>query len=339
MPPSVKPLFYLNVLRALAAFAVIVIHVLAPYRQQFGLIADEQWFIATSLNAASRWAVPVFILITGGLFLSDRRPFDLRYFLSRRLSRVVVPFVAWSIFYTWLSGWNPDLSFNTEQALNTLQTLPEQASWYHLGFYYYFIPLYFLIPVLRPLVQQISIRWLQVIILFWLWMTLSYGLRMDSWLHMDLVLYGGYLVLGYYLMNEDTRPWQFWVVLAGVLGVVATQAGVWWLSSANGHYSVGRFLSYRTLNVVLVASMVFILAKHYADRLPDFWKGVANSLSRYSLGIYLIHPLLLWPVLQYELYLDNALLSISFWSVVVLILSGYLTRLLTYHRYTAWLVP
>ncbi len=42
--------------------------------------------------------------------LSDSRPFDLAYYLKRRLGKVMLPFVVWSVFYAWLSaGALPDL--------------------------------------------------------------------------------------------------------------------------------------------------------------------------------------------------------------------------------------
>ncbi len=71
----------------MAAIAVVVIHVLGPYREQLGVISDSAWLTATSFNSFSRWAVPVFIMITGALMLTDNREFDLNYYVRRRLAR------------------------------------------------------------------------------------------------------------------------------------------------------------------------------------------------------------------------------------------------------------
>ncbi|GAM77408.1 hypothetical protein JCM19241_1878 [Vibrio ishigakensis] len=56
---------FFDLARCVAAVAVIAIHVLAPYRNQFGDIPFNEWFTAISVNSVSRWAVVVFILITG----------------------------------------------------------------------------------------------------------------------------------------------------------------------------------------------------------------------------------------------------------------------------------
>ena len=69
---------FFDLLRCVAAVAVIAIHVLAPY------LPFNEWFTAVGVNGVTRWAVPVFILITGALMLSDTRPFDAKYYVKRR---------------------------------------------------------------------------------------------------------------------------------------------------------------------------------------------------------------------------------------------------------------
>lgn len=339
MKAEVKPLFYLDVLRAVAAIAVVVIHVLGPYRQLYGQIPMDQWFTATSFNAASRWAVPVFILITGGLFLSDPRPIRPGYFIRRRLAKVLVPFLFWSGIYALLAGLQGDFGYQPAVALETLEAIPVKASWYHLGFYYYFIPLYFLIPVLKPLVQSVSSRVVLGMIAGWLLLSLSYFLRIDNILQIDLLLYGGYLILGYYLMNYDLSRYRPWIILGGIAAIIATQGGVYWLSTQKERYSMGLFLSYQTPNVIMVATMVFVLAKSYGDRLTGWVRQGAAILSRYSLGIYLLHPLILWTIYNYDLYFGHPLFAIPFLTAVTLVLTLILVRGLSSLKLMAWTVP
>ncbi len=111
-----------------------------------GVISDSAWITATSFNSFSRWAVPVFIMITGALMLTDSREFDAKYYVKRRLGKVLVPFLVWSVFYAVLSGLTA-AGYDGATALETLKALPEHETYYHLGFFYYFIPLYFVIPL------------------------------------------------------------------------------------------------------------------------------------------------------------------------------------------------
>ncbi len=52
------------------------------------------WHLANVLDAASRFAVPLFLMLTGALLLgSDKAFVRKKHLLSRRLPRVLVPLV------------------------------------------------------------------------------------------------------------------------------------------------------------------------------------------------------------------------------------------------------
>ena len=129
-----QKVWFFDLLRCVAAVAVVGIHVLGPYREQLGEIPDGEWVTAISFNSFSRWAVPVFIMITGALMLSDTRDFDARYYVKRRLGKVLLPFLVWSAFYALLSGFTL-AGFDSSVALQTLQAFPGHETYYHLGFF------------------------------------------------------------------------------------------------------------------------------------------------------------------------------------------------------------
>nr|WP_269809192.1 acyltransferase family protein [Enterovibrio nigricans] len=209
-----KKIVYIELLRVIAAIAVIAIHVLGPYRHLSGDIPDSDWIAAISINGASRWAVPVFIMITGALLLSDTRPFSASLFVRRRVMKVFVPFVVWSIFYAVLAG----ISLHNISWTETVQLLthfPVEETYYHLGFFYYFIPLYLLIPVLRPVVQQNDHNLFHALLMSWFVLCVARLFGVSFGLIEDLALYGGYLLLG---LAMHSRVWPFrFLLFFGVL--------------------------------------------------------------------------------------------------------------------------
>ena len=74
-------IFYIDFLRFIAVFAVIAIHVLGPFRFLYGDIPNSDWLAASGINSVTRWAVPVFIMITGALLLSTERAFSCEDYL------------------------------------------------------------------------------------------------------------------------------------------------------------------------------------------------------------------------------------------------------------------
>ncbi|MBF4277039.1 acyltransferase family protein [Vibrio anguillarum] len=335
-----KRVIFFDLLRCLAAVAVIGIHVLAPYRQQLGDISFEQWVVAVGINSVSRWAVPVFILITGALMLSDRRPFDARYYVQRRLGKVLLPFIVWSLFYAYLSGWSAS-GFDGQVAKAVLSNSTHHATYYHLGFFYYFIPLYFVIPFLQLLVRRVDDKALYALVAVWLLTTTLFLCGIDGPWSNELWLFAGYLPLGY-LLYQKVPLNRVTLCMAILFGCLALLTTVWMVVShsvAAGEYTIGRWLSYKTLNVVLAASMIFIVCRYFAERLPARAKQVVSVISQHSLGIYLLHPIFLWPVKEYGWDQGNPAWVIPLWILVSgagsLAVSIWVAR----SAKTRWLLP
>lgn len=331
---------FFDLLRCVAAFAVVLIHALGPYRHLMGEIPWADWSIAVGLNSLSRWAVPVFIMITGALLLSDRRPFQPYLFVKKRFAKVLLPFLAWSAFYAYLSGWSGS-GFESAVASQVMSDFFSYATYYHLGFFYYFLPLYFLIPVYRWLLVEHGRAGLHAFLMIWLLTTSLYMLRIDGPWSNSIWLYSGFLMLGYFLYQE--RPVSgkgVWVATClGGGALLGTVVMVISSSMENGEYTVGRWLSYKTINTVLAASMVFVLCQYYAERISSRAMRLVTLISRYSLGIYLLHPLFLWPLYQLEWPLMHPLVGLPIWVTVSGGLALALSWCLSQHRFTAWLVP
>ncbi|MDX1302722.1 acyltransferase [Photobacterium sp.] len=332
-----EKVWFFDLLRCLAAVAVVVIHVLGPYRDQLGVITDNEWITAISFNSFSRWAVPIFIMITGALMLSDARDFEAKYYVKRRLGKVLLPFLVWSVFYSVLSGLTR-AGFDPAVALQTLQALPVHETYYHLGFFYYFIPLYFVVPFFQWLVRKYDRGSVVGITGVWLALTTLFLFKVDGFWSHELILYSGYLLLGYCLFRFRW-PSLPWLLPLGIAALLLTDYMVVSNSLMNGEYTVGRWLSYKTLNTVLIAAMIFAVCQRYGEQPGEFWRQKLAFMSRYSLGIYLLHPVFLWPVREFSLYFAHPIIMIPFWTLICGGLALIASWLLAKSSKTAWLVP
>jgi surface polysaccharide O-acyltransferase-like enzyme len=331
---------FFDLLRCVAAIAVIAIHVLAPYRHELGTIPFDQWFTAVGINGVTRWAVPVFIMITGALMLSDTRAFDAHYYIKRRLGKVLIPFLVWSLFYAFLSGLTAKgYSFSTVKEV--LVNSPYHSTYYHLGFFYYFIPLYFVIPFFQWVIKNYGDSSLYAFVLFWLLTTLLFLLRIDGpWSH-QLWLYSGYLPLGYLLYKRV--PLNIYVVsllaLLGIAALAVTVSMVVFNSLDAQKYSVGRWLSYKTLNVVLAGSMVFMVCRYVGEGLSESANKVVGLVSKHSLGIYILHPIFLWPMKEFGWYQGHPAWVIPMWIVISGVGALSLSWCLGRSAKSKWLLP
>jgi len=292
---------------------------------------------AIALNGLSRWSVPAFIMITGALMLADPRSFSVGYYLRHRVTKVLIPFVAWSFLYAVLAGLTQE-GYDATATVTRLAELPTHESYYHLGFFYYFIPLYLLIPALVMLVNSTRAGIVVALTAAWFTLTALYLLDADGVLGTDLIMYGGYLLFGYVLFTYRPLPVPLLALLA--LGaVVITNSTVIGESLNAGSYEVGRWFSYKTANTAIVAAFVFAAALAYASRLSANALGTFRFIAEHSLGVFLIHPLFLWPAHEFELYRGHPLVVIATWTFVCGGLALLTSWLLRRHRFSAWLVP
>jgi surface polysaccharide O-acyltransferase-like enzyme len=334
-------IFYIDLLRFIAAFAVISIHVLGPFRYLYGDIPDSDWLAAAGINSISRWAVPVFMMISGALLLSNERDFNCDYYLKKRLAKVVVPFIGWSLIYALAGGFIAG-SWSSAASFKIIENSTSHPVWYHLWFFYDFIPLYFVIPFLIPLLKKVTPELSKLLIITWMLLLFMKWLKVDSFLLQNLILYTGYLILGWYLFNRDnSRQLKYWLI-AGVSMLLLNFFGSWQLAIEGDKYS-SFFMGYKTLNTAVIAAMIFVLAQCYGDRVKGKVRTLVSLISKYSLGIYLLHPLLLIPIRD----LDNGFyawfysnwLAIPLLSVVILVISLLCTILLAKIPFIKYLVP
>ena len=323
-------IFYIDFLRFIAAIAVIAIHVLGPFRFLYGEIPDSDWLAAMGINSITRWAVPVFMMISGALLLSTDRAFNCEHYLTKRLSKVAIPFIGWTIIYAIVSGFVAD-GWSATQALAVIQNSPNDPAWYHLWFFYDFIPLYFVIPFLIPLLKKLTPELVKLVLAICVVMFLMKWFKVESFLLENLILYTGYLILGWYLFNRDNRAeLKYWVV-AGISMLLLNFFGSWELALQTGEYN-SFFMGYKTLNTMIIGGMLFVVAQCYADKITGQLRAFICVISKYSLGIYLLHPLLLIPVRElengfYEFFVTNWL-AIPVITIVVLFSSLLCTMLL-----------
>jgi len=323
-----------DLMRVFGAFAVVLIHVCGAYRAELAEIGLATWVTTIGLNGISRWAVPLFIMISGALLLADQRRFDLRRFVSRRVLKVVVPFVLWSMIYVCIDAWvRPESS-----VWSKLIALPTHPPWYHLGFFYYFIPLYLLVPLLmwvrdRPRGRAL----LAACVCVWMVGICVELFAVSKYRWPDFFLYSGFLLLGYFMRNVSPRLAKL-LFAVGALAAALTSVVVITQSLAAMTYVPGQWFSYKTLNVALAASGVFSLGLLLTARRQSL-PPLVSRLSENSLGIYLIHPIFLIPLRDLGVRTGLPWLEIPLWFVGAFVAAFVLSKALRSRPTTVWMVP
>jgi surface polysaccharide O-acyltransferase-like enzyme len=278
--------------------AVVVLHTASPLLFNYKTATPGNWMAADVYNALTRFAVPVFVMVTGALLL--KREYELGDFLRKRLGRLILPFLFWSLVYVGYQWFNEIIVFPADawvcikMVLHQLKT----GSSYHLWYVYLLIGMYLFIPILGKFVRNATERELVYFLAIWFITILisePYLDRFDTAVDLhNFAGYTGYLVLGYYLNNKQFNFPGVILLIVLIFCCLATviTIGTYYLEVKTGELStyfyepVGPF-------VVPLAASAFLIAKHTAVKLHPKIISICDNAGKYTLGIYFCHALIL----------------------------------------------
>lgn len=286
---STKPkTAYFEWLRLFAAAAVVLMHTAAKRWLSISHTVPE-WEVLTLWDSLVRWPVPIFIMITGALFLP--RKTELKTALGRYIPRMAVGFLVWSGVYALYRG---------ELTLNGLV-----SGYYHLWYLPFLCGVYLTLPFLQKIAEddtladQLLLVSLAVGTLFpWLvklgelllpesrgLLTTLAGLVNYTFFfdHISLLLLGHRLH-----RTELSRKQRRVVYLLGLLGVSVTGIATIWATSLTD-FQNSLFFDFAAPNNLCAAAALFVFAKQHLRSLPK-WVAVP---AKHSFGIYLVHALVI----------------------------------------------
>lgn len=310
---------WLDNIRVFACILVVASHIVGQFFVSPPFTPDNETFAwASFYTVLVRVSIPLFFMISGALLLPVRATTG--QFLKKRFTRVLLPFLLWSAFYTvfpWayetltgdsfhtifpLSRATPDLA---SMGTNLLLIPLKFSVGIHLWYLYVLMGLYLFLPVISPWVEKAGKAGFAYFLLLW-GLTLFFPylqtvfpsyLGKCPWneygaLH-SFSGYLGYMVLGCflrkYLGSASFARTVCWAVPC--LGIA-----FWFTlhfyraSTAAAQSSSGGYIGFTSINVALMSVAVFALFQ----ALPPFRAGslprrLLADFSNMSFGIYLVH--------------------------------------------------
>ena len=329
--------FYLDYLRVIATYSIVVIHVAA--QNKYTVSVDSQmWKVFNIYDGLTRWAVSVFVMISGVVFLKRDIPPCRMY--SKYILRMVVAFFFWSLLYA---------GFSCDRNVGVFISEFIHGH-YHMWFILMIIGLYICTPIIQKIVQDgFLLKYFLVLnmlfaVLFPFFSTLitDFGNNIfvnginavnDSInsLNMKMVLgYAGIYVLGYILDQASILQYRrYMLYVMGVLGVLTTIILDDLVSMRSG-VSLSNYSIPLSLNVLVTSSAAFVFFKNLINKSLRF-DAYIRKLSSYCFGVYLIHPLIIEQIdnlFGINTLSFNTLFSVIIMSICVFILSMMVSLLL-----------
>ncbi len=291
--------------------------------------------MADIYGGIARVGVPLFFMLSGYLLLP--RTESLRDFYSKRVLKIVIPFVVWSIVYISLdcAGKPGVCTFDYLRPYILLE-----KSFFHLWFLYSSLGIYLVMPALRLMIRPgMNTTFLWYLIVLWI---LFQPVRtlMDQFLHWDLNInsqlsigFLPYFFLGYLLGELPlTRRRLILAAVVFTVSAVFVIVATYLMTRSSGQFN-GYFYDYLTIGVIPETGAAFLLLRRLSDvgffaseRFHALMRTVAGS----TFGLYLVHILILWGLqyLHIDTFLGFALWTVPFIATLVFVLAYFAARLL-----------
>lgn len=308
---------YYDHLRIFATIAVMMLHTAASNWGKVD-VNGKDWFVFNFYESIVRWGVPVFVMISGALFLS-KMEVPIKIIYKKYVLRMLIAFIVWNfIYYIGVSDPKGNLMglFLPGKFNRCISII---SSHYHLWFIPMIAGIYICLPIIKKIAEdeKISNYFLAISFVFWFLlpqikqMTADFGGEKTisivnafygniSNMNMSLVCsYVFYFILGYKLSRYKFNTKQKIVVcILGVLGFAFTII-VDLVMALKTQTAVQTYYSNSCINVLFEAVAVFVLFKYVPFRQNNWYKKVVVNFSKWSFGAYLIHALVLETLIHY----------------------------------------
>ena len=329
-----KRIYYLDLLRVLACLSVIVIHTCTSFIEND--IGSFNFWCAIIPESLGRICVPIFVMISGALFLDKNYDFN-KQKLIKHIKKLVLVFIFWAIVY-WLIfeiGFRIIIKKETIDIVGLIGSLI--SGYYHLWFIYLIIGLYLITPLLRLWVKEENKKYIEYFLIlalifnFIIPQIISVGANfnniffylrdiLNEKLYLDYVCgYTAYYILGWYLNNYSLKRKNY-LYVGGIIGLLVSIFGTYLLSIILK--TPRQLYGYLSLNVLLQSTALFVFVKSKSiDK--DKENIIIHNVAKHGLGIYVTHLLAL--KVMYKVFLkigfESALAIIPLVTISTIIIS------------------
>lgn len=290
-----KHILWLDIVRILACILVVLTHSpLSIEGMDRNIIYDINNFITSP-------CIPLFFMLSGYLILPVNLP--LKAFLSRRLSRIIIPMIFWSLLWLFIFNIICD-RIGIENIIIKLFRLPFKNI---VGVYWYIYSLaglYLFAPIISKWLQSSSKREIEYYLILWgITLVLPYiniilpGCY-DSGgdFYNPLYMFGGFLgffILGYYIRKYSVHLSYVNFIICFMLLFIRPALSLMHINGIGG--------AYLKIDIAAFSFFIFLICRCLCgDKRTS--NSIISDLSNLTFGIYLIHFFVLKGITQNYIY-------------------------------------
>ena len=310
-------------MRVTACLAVILLHLAATIVMEPALLGTLDWHLSNAIDAATRWCVPLFVMLSGALLLDPQKHVSPGTFWTKRMGRLLPALLAWpAIYFAWRAFyWHQPISLGA-MAHDMVLARP----YVHLYFLFLIAGLYLVTPFLARALSTLNLPQLRQLII--IITGLAVGANLFDFLASSaftlFVPYLAYYLAGWYCTRRlHDRPGTFALAFSLAAGLTT---GLTALQVSNlGLDDRWSFYFYEDFGPTVIVMTVSLFLLILRGTIPLKIEALAHTLAPLTLGVYLAHPIVV-ELLRYGYFLAMpGLLSPPYYVPVTFLVTCLLT--------------
>ena len=293
----------LDITRIIAAVAVVMIHCGAMFVADYAHLTRE-FMIGNIFESISQMGVPLFVMISGALFLDERKEVTFKGILSKNVKSMGIVTILWAAIFALL--YKVAFPLLTGDGIVIDHVMDSFVDgYYHMWYLYMIIGLYIITPFLKKIVckeNKAMVRnfiFISLIVQFLLPtvdMLLGKhfgGYSMTAWVgKFNLGFFNGYIAyffIGWYIDHVGIR--RKWlkrsIYVMGAAGLAAMMV--------HAFYAEDYQIAYQNTSVFVLnySVSVFMALSNWKVQLKERMTERLAKISKLTFGVYMIHPILL----------------------------------------------
>lgn len=298
-----KHIIYMDLMRVICIFLMVLVHVVATVNHD----VPEQslyWSILTSVQVAFHFPVPIFLMISGALFLNPERNINIKKLYTRNIVRMLSALIFWAFAYAgyrFVKEYYFD-GFSIHEVMKNIYNGEFVFGHYHLWYLYVIIGLYMFVPVIRKITENKKTMEYFLLMAFifcfvknMLPIVPKIGYKVEmivDKMQLEFVMgYTAYFVLGYYLHKfELTKKQKTRLYIAGLGCLVVSEIltiGVFAKNPARNEFFYNQLIA----TEFIISAAAFVWAKDFLSKFDENSKMVQMMLkiAPLTFGMYLVH--------------------------------------------------
>lgn len=288
---------FLDILRVAATCAVVLLHTVTGVMDTTDMSAYplEKTVFLVVMDLIT-WCVPIFVLISGYLFLNPAKELSFQRMLTKYCRRILLALFLFGVPYACLELIATEHTFRLGMAGEAFLMVCKGQSWSHMWYLYLILILYLITPALKAVLKRIPRSLLYAVLVFLLAGSsiLPFLKKLCAWEDL-VVLPDGGIYLFYYLCgylfacgpNREQKGGRSASRRILTICLVLLFAGMV-CSRLIGNYTVQMAYNY-PFTVAVSLILVWLLEERegaYRQKNTVFWKNAGEL----CFTIYLVHP-------------------------------------------------